>query len=149
MFRDIHASALLGSTYRADLERSGVDANAVENVIAGCVHQYGEQGAQQAVGLAAAQIAAGVHDVVVGGGVEHMGHVPISAPKHVSTMYGAAHSAALLDRYQLVGQGLAAERMSERWSLSRSDLDALAVRSQLVAMCRAGGLGTATVIQRI
>ena len=104
-YKDIHPNELLGKTYTEVIERAGHrPAEAVEDVIAGCVQQFGEQGfnvarnawlqaglpietpattvdrqcgsAQQAVNFAAALIAAGVHDVVIGSGVEHMGHVP-------------------------------------------------------------------------
>jgi acetyl-CoA acyltransferase len=106
-YRDVHPNTLLGAAYRAVIERAGIEPGEVENVIAGCVAQFGPQGlhiarnawlqegfpvetsattidlqcgsAQQAVNLAAAQIACGVHDVVIGGGVEHMGRLPFSA----------------------------------------------------------------------
>src|SRR4051795_10866243 len=102
-YKDTHPADMLGKTYTEVLERAGVDGAEVENVVAGCVQQFGEQAfniarnawlqeglpieasaqtvdlqcgsAQQAVGFAATQIAAGVHDVVIGSGVEHMGRV--------------------------------------------------------------------------
>ena len=100
-YKDVHPATLLGHTYRAVIERSGIDPAEVEYVIAGCVQQFGEQSldiarnawlqegypieasastidlqcgsGQQAVGVATALIASGVHDVVIGSGVEHMG----------------------------------------------------------------------------
>ncbi len=91
-YRDTHPNALLAKTYTEVIERAGIDAAEVEDVIAGCVQQVGEQGfnvgrnawlqaglpvetpattvdrqcgsAQQAVNFGAALIAAGVHDVV-------------------------------------------------------------------------------------
>ena len=169
IFKDQHAAALLGATYRAVLERSGLDPSLVENVIAGCVQQYGEQGsnvarnawlheglpieasaqtvdlqcgsAQQAVGFAATQIAAGVHDVVIGAGVEHMGHIPINAASTVQETFGPAFTQQLLDHHDIVGQGLGAEMMAERWELARPQLDELAVRShRLAAEASEGGL---------
>ena len=102
-YKDIHASNLLAKAYAELIERAGIDPAEVEDVIAGCVQQFGEQGiniarnawleaglpietpattvdrqcgsAQQAVNFAAALVASGVHDVVIGGGVEHMGHI--------------------------------------------------------------------------
>ena len=102
-YKDVHPSNLLAKTYAELIERAGIDAAEVEDVIAGCVQQFGEQGlnigrnawleaglpietpattvdrqcgsAQQAVNFAAALVASGVHDVAIGGGVEHMGHI--------------------------------------------------------------------------
>src|SRR6201994_2799029 len=96
-YKDTHPNELLGRCYSEVIERSGIDASEVEDVIAGCVQQYGEQmfhvgrnarlqaglpietpattvdrqcgSAQQAVNFAAALIAADVHDVAIGAGV--------------------------------------------------------------------------------
>src|SRR4051794_31739078 len=104
-YKDTHPNELLGKAYTAVIERAGIPAEDVENVVAGCVQQYGEQAfnvgrnawlqaglpittpaatvdlqcgsAQHAVNFAAAQVAAGVHDVAIGSGVEHMGHIPM------------------------------------------------------------------------
>ena len=104
-YKDTHPNELLGKTYTEVIERAGIDASEVEDVITGCVQQYGEQmfnvgrnawlqaglpvetpattvdrqcgSAQQAVNFAAALIASGVHDAVIGSGVEHMGHIPM------------------------------------------------------------------------
>ncbi|MGH2983118.1 MAG: steroid 3-ketoacyl-CoA thiolase, partial [Solirubrobacterales bacterium] len=90
-YKDTHPSNLLAKTYSSVIERAGIDPSEVEDVIAGCAQQFGEQGinigrnawleaglpietpattidrqcgsAQQAVNFAAAQIASGVHDV--------------------------------------------------------------------------------------
>ena len=43
-YKDIHPNALLGKVYTEVIERSGIDAGEVEDVIAGCVQQFGEQG---------------------------------------------------------------------------------------------------------
>lgn len=160
-FRDLHPADLLGTVLRALLDRSGVAPEQVENVIAGCVHQFGEQGlnvartawlqeglpittsaqtidlqcgsAQQAVGFAASQIAAGVHDIVIGCGVEHMGHVSFGDAEEIQQRYGRAFTPKLMDRHGIIGQGLGAELIADRWDLSRAELDALAVRSHALA----------------
>jgi acetyl-CoA acyltransferase len=160
-FKDVHPTDLLGRCYTAVLERAGVDAAEVEDVIAGCVQQFGEQGinvarnawlqeglpieaaattvdrqcgsAQQAVNFGAALIAAGVHDVVIGSGVEHMGHLPFSAMARTQAEYGSAFTAALLEKHALVGQGLGAELIAERWEITRAELDELALRSHRLA----------------
>jgi acetyl-CoA acetyltransferase family protein len=157
-FRDTHATELLGRTYVELLARAGVDPLAVDDVIAGCVQQYGEQSvnvarnawlaaglpvevpattvdrqcgsAQQSVNFAASQIAAGVNDVVVGGGVEHLGHVPMFVGIKWADEVGVPFSPALMSRYDLVPQGLSAEMIADRWDISRTELDELGVRSQ-------------------
>jgi acetyl-CoA acyltransferase len=160
-YADVHPNELLGACYRAVIERAGIDAALVEDVIAGCVGQVGEQSqnvarnawlqaglpvstpattvdrqcgsAQQAVNFAAAQIAAGVHDVVIGAGVEHMGHVPMGANQAHPEETGVPYTPELLERYQLIPQGLSAELIAERWEIPRSELDELGVRSQQLA----------------
>jgi acetyl-CoA acyltransferase len=160
-FRDVHPNELLGATYCAVLERSGVDPEAVDAVVTGCVQQYGEQmlnigrnawlqaglppetpastvdaqcgSAQMAVNVAAALIAAGAHDVVIGAGVEHMGHVPLGAGWKFADAFGTPWPQPLLDRYELVPQGIAAELVAARWEISRYELDELSLRSHRLA----------------
>jgi len=160
-YSDVHPNELLGACYGAVIERAGIEPEVVQDVIAGCVGQVGEQSqniarnawlqaglpvttpattvdiqcgsAQQAVNLAAAQIAAGVHDVVIGGGVEHMGHVPMGANTSHPEETGVPFPPALLDRYQLIPQGLSAEMIAERWEIPRSEMDEFGVRSQQLA----------------
>jgi acetyl-CoA acyltransferase len=168
-YKDVHATDLLGRVCAELLARSGLDGEEVEIVLAGCVHQYGEQGlniarnawlqeglpietsattldlqcgsAQQAVNLGVALIAAGVHDAVVGSGVEHMGHVPISAGTDLAEQYGHPFTPKLLDRHGIVGQGLGAEMIADEYEIPRSELDELAVRShQLAAKATEEGL---------
>jgi acetyl-CoA acyltransferase len=160
-YKDTHPNELLGKAYTAVIERSGIDPNEVEDVITGCVQQIGEQAfnvgrnawlqaglpmetpattvdrqcgsAQQAVNFGAALVASGVHDVVIGSGVEHMGHVPFSIGFETQGKYGAAFAPALMERYQLVPQGLSAEMIADKWEIPRSELDELAVRSHRLA----------------
>ena len=112
------ASNLLAKIYSELFERAGVDPAETGDVIAGCAQQFGEQGvnigrnawleaglpmetpattidrqcgsAQQAVNFAAALIASGVHDVAVGCGVEHMGHISFAAGSEVMKELGCA-----------------------------------------------------------
>jgi acetyl-CoA acetyltransferase family protein len=89
--------------------------------------------AQQAVNFAAALIAAGVHDVVVGGGVEHMGHIPMGVGFKWTEDVGSPWPPALMERYALVPQGLSAEMIADQWEIPRSELDELALRSHRLA----------------
>src|SRR6188472_2124444 len=160
-YRDVHPNDLLGACYTEVLDRAGVDASEVEDVIAGCVQQFGEQGfnvarnawlqeglpieaaastvdrqcgsAQQAVNFGAALIAAGIHDVVIGSGVEHMGDLPFSAGMKTQQEFGAAFTAKLMEKHNIVGQGLGAEMIADQWEIPRSELDELALRSHQLA----------------
>jgi len=160
-YREVHPNALLGRCFTEVIDRAGIDAAAVEDVIGGCVQQYGEQmfnvtrnawlqaglpietpattvdrqcgSAQQAVNFAAALIAAGVHDVVIGGGVEHMGHIPMGIGFKWGEDVGSPWPPELLERYALVPQGLSAEMIADKWELPRHELDELALRSHQLA----------------
>src|SRR4051794_17998515 len=140
-YKDTHPNALLAKCYNEVVERAGIDPHEVEDVITGCVQQYGEQGfnigrnawlqaglpvetpattvdrqcgsAQQAVNFAAAQIAAGVHDVAIGSGVEHMGHVPMGVSFKWVDDVGSPWPEELMARYNLVPQGISAEMIAD------------------------------------
>jgi acetyl-CoA acetyltransferase family protein len=157
VFRDVHPNALLGATYLELIRRTGIEAARVEDVLAGCVQQYGEQSfnigrnawlqaglpyetpattidrqcgsAQQAVNFAASQIATGIHDVVIGSGVEHMGRIPMFVGRKFVADVGTPYPPELYERYALVDQGLSAEMIAEQWSLPRKRLDEIAARS--------------------
>ncbi|MDX6588685.1 MAG: acetyl-CoA acyltransferase [Solirubrobacterales bacterium] len=161
IYKDVHPSNLLAKTYSEVVERAGIDASEVEDVVAGCVQQFGEQGmnigrnawleaglpietaattvdrqcgsSQQAVNFAAALVASGVHDVVIGGGVEHMGHISFGDGMKVMSEHGMAYSPELMEKYNLIPQGLSAEMISEKWEIPRSELDELGARSQQLA----------------
>ena len=160
-YRDTHPNELLGTCYSEVISRAGIDASEVEDVIAGCVQQFGEQGfniarnawlqeglpietpgttvdrqcgsAQQAVNFSAALIAAGVHDAMIGSGVEHMGHLPFAAGMKTQEEFGFAFTPELMAKHNIVGQGLGAEMIADQWEISRSELDELAVRSHRLA----------------
>jgi acetyl-CoA acyltransferase len=160
-YKDVHPSNLLAKTYKELFDRSGIDPAETGDVIAGCAQQFGEQGvnigrnawleaglpietpattidrqcgsAQQAVNFAATLIASGVHDVAIGGGVEHMGHISFADGYSVMKEHGAPFSPELMDRYDLIPQGLSAEMIADQWEIPRSELDELGVRSQQLA----------------
>ena len=156
-YKDTHPSTLLAKTYAEVIERAGIEPSEVEDVVAGCVQQFGEQGinigrnawleaglpvetpattvdrqcgsAQQAVNFGAALVASGVHDAMIGGGVEHMGHISFADSASVMEEHGLAFSPELLKRYNLVPQGLSAEMIADKWEIPRSELDELALDS--------------------
>ena len=160
-YRDVHPSNLLAKAYSELISRAGIDPSEVGDVVAGCVQQFGEQGlnigrnawleaglpqevpattvdrqcgsAQQAVNFAAALVASGVHDVAIGGGVEHMGHISFADSAQVMEEHGFAFSPELLERYNLIPQGLSAEMIADKWEIPRSELDEIGLRSQQLA----------------
>ena len=79
-----------------------------------------------AVHVAAGLIAAGAADVVVAGGAENMSRVPMGSNRD---LHGEAFGWMASEKYELTGQGEAAERLVDRWQLTRSELDAYAVES--------------------
>ena len=159
-YKDVHPNELLGSVYKAVIERAGIDPEQVEDVVAGAVSQVGEQSnniarnawlqaglpfttpaatvdracgsAQQAVGYAAGLIAAGVHDVMIGAGVEHMGRVPMGS-NLANGAVGTPFPPQLMELYDLVPQGLSAEMIADKWEIPRSELDELGLRSHRLA----------------
>jgi acetyl-CoA acetyltransferase family protein len=160
-FRNVHPNALLGAAYTAVIERAGIAPELVEDVVAGAVTQVGEQSnniarnawlqaglpvttpastvdrqcgsGQQAVSFAAGLIAAGVHDVMIGAGVEHMGRVPMGANVAHADEFGTPFPPDLMERYELVPQGISAELIAAQWEIPRSEQDALGLRSHQLA----------------
>jgi acetyl-CoA acyltransferase len=160
-YKDTHPNELLGTCFTEVIERAGIDPGEVEDVVAGCVQQIGEQSwnvarnawlqaglpietaattvdrqcgsAQQAVNFGAALIAAGIHDVVIGSGVEHLGRLPMGVGFQFTEQVGTPWPPALMERYGLIPQGLSAELIAEQWEIPRSELDELAVRSHRLA----------------
>jgi len=160
-YKDIHPSNLLAKTYGELIDRAGIDASEVEDVVTGCVQQFGEQAfnigrnawleaglpietpattidrqcgsAQQAINFAAALVASGVHDVAVGSGVEHMGHISFADGLAVQQEHGMAFTPELMERYNLVPQGISAEMIADKWEIPRSELDEIGVRSHQLA----------------
>jgi acetyl-CoA acyltransferase len=160
-YKDTHPNALLGRCYTELIERAGIPASEVEDVVTGCVQQFGEQAfnvgrnawlqaglpeetpattvdrqcgsAQQAVNFGAALVAAGVHDAVIGSGVEHMGHIPMGIGFKWVDDVGSPWPQELLARYNLVPQGISAEMIADKWEIPRSELDELGLRSHQLA----------------
>ncbi|WP_433442687.1 thiolase family protein [Nonomuraea sp. CA-141351] len=152
----IHPVDLLAHTLRALIERSGVDPSLVDDVIGGCVDQVGEQAmnttrnawlaagfpesvpavtvdrqcgsSQQAVHFAAQGVMAGAYDLVVACGVESMSRVPMwSNVPPGADPFGPAMAARFPEG--LVPQGISAELIAAKWSLSREQLDAFSADS--------------------
>lgn len=155
---EIHPHNLLGTCLKAIGDRVDFDPVEVEDVIAGCVTPVGEQGGviarhavldaewpndvpgvqlsrycgsgQQAVNFAMMGCASGFQDLVVGGGVEHMGKAPMGADKSGLD----AHNRHLRGLHPLVPQGISADLIATREGFSRNDVDSFAATSQ--ARCK-------------
>jgi acetyl-CoA acyltransferase len=156
-YKDVHANELLGWAFHGAIERAGIVPADVENVVVGCVQQLGEQSfnvarnawlqaglpietpavtidmqcgsAQQAVSFATALVGAGLNDIVIGAGVEHMGHIPLFVGRKWADEVGTPYPPQLLAKHAVVDQGFAAEMIADMWQLSRSDLDEFSLRS--------------------
>ena len=74
-----------------------------------------------------------MHDAVIGSGVEHMGHVPFTVGFETQGECGAAFSPELLEKYNLIPQGLSAEMIADQWEIPRSELDEIGLRSHQLA----------------
>lgn len=151
-FQDTHPQDLAAEPLRALERRVGFDPSVVDDVVFGCGTPTDEQGyniarvaplvagwgedvpgvqlnrmcgsGQEAVVTAAAKIEAGLGSVYVAGGVEHMTRVPMGSD-----------AAEMTDTYfeqfdEMVEQGESAERIADRWDISRKEADELAASSQ-------------------
>jgi acetyl-CoA acyltransferase len=161
IYRNVHPADLLGRCLTELLDRTGVPADEVEDVTAGCAFQFGRQmsniartawlaeglpietgattvdtrcgSGQQAVNVVAAKIAAGIHDVGIGCGVEHMGSNGFAASAAVRREHGEPFTPKLLERFAIQEQGLSAEQIADEWEIPRSEMDAFAERSHRLA----------------
>jgi acetyl-CoA acyltransferase len=161
----MHPIDLLAGTLDALVQRTGIDPALVEDVIAGCAQQVGEQSgniarhallaagwpeavpgttinrqcgsSQQAATFAAQGVMAGGYDIVVAAGVEMMSAVPLGSSRPAST--GQRNAARYPDG--LVHQGISAELVAQRWKLDREELDAYSAEShrRAAATAAAGG----------
>ncbi|MYL46301.1 acetyl-CoA C-acyltransferase [Virgibacillus halodenitrificans] len=157
LFANYRSDELAAIVLEELVHRSGVSKELVEDVILGCVTQINEQGgniartasliaglpvqvpgvtidrqcgsSQQAVHFGAQAIASGDMDVVIAGGIESMSRSPM-----FSNMGNIKPSKKLTDKYEIVNQGISAEKIAEQWNLSRRDLDEFALRSHKNAL---------------
>jgi acetyl-CoA acyltransferase len=151
----LRADELAGQVLDALVERNGLDPAEVEDVQMGCVSQVGEQGwnigrmaplvagwpdsvpgttvdrqcgsSMQCNFNAAAAVRSGELDLVVAAGVESMSRVPMGSS-------GGDLSPKLLERWEIVPQGISAELIAEEWGLSREELDVYSYESHRRAL---------------
>ena len=152
MLSQVRPDDMAAHVLRELVRRTQISPEQIEDVILGCVSQVGEQAgdiarvaaliagfpievpgttidrqcgsSQQAVHFAAQAILSGDMDVVIAGGVESMTRVPMG-----SNYLDAKRSEQLTSRYELINQGLSAERIAEKWGFSRGQLDEYSLQS--------------------
>src|SRR4051794_7696373 len=150
----LHPQELMAQAMNGLVERTGVAPADVEDVVAGCVSQVGEQGANlarnailaagwpqevtgvslnrfcgsglQAVNFAMMGVLSGQQDLVVGGGVESMSRVPMGSDN--AGIDG--NNEVLRKKIFQVPQGISADLIATLEKFSRADLDAFAAESQ-------------------
>lgn len=169
----VRADHLGALVLNAVVERAGIKPNEVDDVIFGCVTQVGEQSAniartallsagwpvsipgltldrkcgsgEVAVHVAAGLIASGAIEVAIAGGAENMSRVRMGGNREI---YGDAFGWKASELYELTSQGEAAERVADKWSLSRTQLDQFAVEShRRASIASDGGLFKPEIVQ--
>ena len=154
-----HPADLAAEVLKALVERNHLDPGLIDDVIMGCVMQVGDQGlnigrnavlaagfpesvpatsvdrqcgsSQQSAHFAAQGVIAGAYDIVIAAGVEVMSTTPMGASVTPGSMpFGPSVLARYAPVGGLVGQGISAELIADKWDLSREDLDAFGAQSQ-------------------
>lgn len=154
---EMRSDVLAAKPLEEVVKRAGIDSSIIEDVIMGCVSQVGEQSfdiarlaaltagypvevpgttidrqcgsSQQAVHFAAQAIMSGDMDVVVASGIENMSRVPM-----FSNRQGVDFSPEIKEKYEMINQGVSAERIADKWGFSREQLDAFALDSHQKAV---------------
>jgi len=159
-----HPTDLLAHTLKSLVEKTGIDPGSIDDIIAGCGRPIAKQSSniarwaalgagfpesvpgitveracgsgQSAVNLTNHAIVAGEYKLAIGCGVESMTHADLGPMFNPS--YGAPdwYGDWFEDRYEgrMIGQGLAAERLAEKYNISRAEMDEFAVRSHQLAL---------------
>jgi acetyl-CoA C-acetyltransferase len=152
----MHSADLLATALSAVIDRSGIDPAQVGQLVGGCVSQAGMQAfnvartawltaglplstpattvdsqcgsSQQATNLATSLVGAGVVDVAVACGVEVMSRVPMGSS--MGQGVGKAIPKSYFSRYEFTTQFEAAERIADKWGLTRDEIDQFGLESQ-------------------
>ncbi|MEM9650975.1 MAG: steroid 3-ketoacyl-CoA thiolase [Actinomycetota bacterium] len=157
----LHPADLLAEVQKELINRTGIDPQEVGQLVSGCVSQVGEQSfnvgrtawlsaglplevpattvdaqcgsSQQATNMATALVKSGIVDVAVACGVEVMSRVPIGSNSSKKLGFGIPIPKPYFEQYEMTSQFEGAERIAEKWDISREDTDAFALRSQQLA----------------
>lgn len=153
--KDWRPDDLAAFVLREVVERAGIEPKVVEDVVMGCVSQIGEQGANigriapliagfpetvpgtsvnrmcasglQAFNFACMEVATGQNDLVIAGGVESMTRVPIGSDM-------GELSAKLLEKYDIVQQGISADLVADKYHITREQMDEFSYHSHMKAI---------------
>jgi acetyl-CoA C-acetyltransferase len=154
--RGVHSADLLATVLAEVVRRSGVPADAIEQIVGGCVSQVGMQAfnivrtatlvaglpvtvagttvdaqcgsGQQSFAMAHSLIASGTVDVAIACGVENMSAVPMGSS--MGTGVGKGIPKSYFAKHTFTSQFQGAELIARKWGLTREDLDAFGLRSQ-------------------
>jgi len=154
----LHPAEILGLVQKEVVRRTGIDPAAIEQVVGGNVSQVGAQSfnitrtawlsaglplttacttvdtqcgsSQQATGLAASLVASGVVDIAMACGVESMSRVPIGSNSAKSLGPRVPVPRSYFDQYEFTSQFEGAERIADKWNITRADTDAFGLASQ-------------------
>ena len=154
----VHPADLLATAVGELVTRSGIDPAEVGQLVAGCVSQVGEQSfnigrtawlsaglplttaattvdtqcgsSQQATNLATSLVGSGVVDVAVACGVELMSRVPIGANSSRKLGLGVPIPKTYFGQYEFTSQFEGAERIADKWGVTRADADEFGLASQ-------------------
>jgi len=153
--KDVRPDDLAAFALRALVDRTGIEPKLVEDVVMGCVTQIGEQGVNiariapliagfpetvpgvsvnrmcasglQAFNVAAMEVMTGQNDVVIAAGVESMSRIPIGSDM-------GELSAKLLERYEIVPQGISADLVADKYRVTREQMDEFSYHSHMKAI---------------
>jgi acetyl-CoA C-acetyltransferase len=154
----VHPADLLATVQRELIARAGIDPAEVGQVVGGCVSQVGEQSfniartawlsaglpmgvpattvdtqcgsSQQATNLATALVGSGVVDVALACGVEVMSRIPIGANSSKKLGLGVPIPKTYFGHWEFTSQFEGAERIADKWGITRDDADRFGLESQ-------------------
>jgi acetyl-CoA C-acetyltransferase len=154
----MHPADLLAAAQAEVVRRSGIDPALIGQVVGGCVSQVGEQAfnltrtawlsaglpmtvasttidtqcgsSQQATNFATALVGSGVVDIAVACGVEIMSRIPIGVGGSKNLGLGIPIPKSYFSQYEMTSQFEGAERIADKWNITREDADAFGFLSQ-------------------
>jgi len=153
--KDWRPDDLAAFVLRALVDRAGIEPKLIEDVVMGCVTQIDEQGMNigrlapliagfpesvpgtsvnrmcasglQAFNFASMEVMTGQADFVIAGGVESMSRVPLGSD-------GGALSPKLLEKYEIVPQGISADLVADKYKITREQMDEFSLWSHRKAI---------------
>jgi acetyl-CoA C-acetyltransferase len=158
----VHPTDTLGTVLSGLLARQGLDSAQVDQVVGGCINKLGAQGmnvtrtawlahggaqqtpcitvdsqcgsSQEAITLATSLVRSGMAEVVIACGVENMTRLPIGSDAvGLKPEYGKPVARSYFAHYEFTSQFEGAERLAEKYQVTRGDAEALGLESQIRA----------------